>query len=56
MNTGDAAKRLDTYRSTGAGPLFYRFGGCVRYRVKELKACHASPSVRGRKAPWQASP
>ncbi len=45
VNTRKAAKlvglsprTLDTYRCTGAGPRYYRFGGCVRYRVKELDA------------------
>ena len=45
VNTRKAAKlvglsprTLDTYRCTGAGPRYYRFGGCVRYRVKDLDA------------------
>ena len=55
---GLSPRTLDTYRCTGAGPLFYRFGGCVRYRVKDLDAWAAGRRgrPRGRKAARQVSP
>ena len=64
VNTREAAKlvglsprTLDTYRCTGAGPRYYRFGGSVRYRVKDLDAWAAGRrGPRGRKASRQASP
>ncbi len=53
VNTREAAKllglsprTLDTYRCTGAGPRYYRFGGCVRYRVMDLDAWAAGRRQR----------
>ena len=35
---GLSPRTLQTYRSTGAGPDFHRFGGVVRYRRSDLDA------------------
>ena len=43
---GLSPRTLDTYRCTGAGPRYYRFGGCVRYRVKDLDAWAAGRRQR----------
>ena len=64
VDTREAAERLglsprtlDTYRCTGAGPWFYRFGGCVRYRETDLEAWDAGRRrPRGDKVARQASP
>ena len=64
VNTRQAAERLglsprtlDTYRCTGAGPRYYRFGGCVRYRQKDLDAWDAGRQrPRGHEAGRQALP
>jgi len=64
VNIREAAERLglsprilDTYRCTGEGPWFHRFGGCVRYRQKDLDAWDARRRrPRGREASRQASP
>ena len=64
VDTREAAERLglsprtlDTYRCTGAGPWFYRFVGCVRYRETDLEAWDAGRRrPRRRKAAPQASP
>ena len=44
VDTREAAERLGLapstlarYRITGAGPLYYRFGGCVRYAETDLE-------------------
>ena len=58
---GLSPRTLDRYRGTGAGPVFHRLGGCVRYRLEELEAWAAGrqgPRRRvpsGRKAARQAS-
>ena len=53
VNTREAAKllglsprTLDTYRCIGTGPWYYRLGGCVRYRVKDLDAWAAGRRQR----------
>ncbi len=53
MDTREAAalvglspRTLDSYRCTGAGPRYYRLGGCVRYRETDLVAWDAG---RGRR-------
>ena len=63
LDTREAAERLGLspstlarYRITGAGPWYYRFGGCVRYRETDLVVWAASRrSPRGREAARQAS-
>ena len=35
---GLSAKTLARYRVSGAGPVFHRFGGRVRYRREDLDA------------------
>ena len=54
VDTREAAERLGLapstlarYRITGAGPRYYRFGGCVRYRGDHLEAWTAGR--RGRR-------
>ncbi len=54
VDTREAAERLGLspntlarYRITGAGPRYYRFGGCVRYRETDLEAWAAGR--RGRR-------
>ena len=54
VDTREAAERLGLspsalarYRTTGAGPWYYRFGGCVRYRGDDLEAWAAGR--RGRR-------
>ena len=54
VDTRAAAERLGLspstlarYRITGAGPLYYRFGGCVRYTETDLEAWAAGR--RGRR-------
>ena len=54
VDTREAAERLGLspntlarYRITGAGPRYYRFGGCVRYRGDHLEAWAAGR--RGRR-------
>ena len=44
VDTREAAERLGLspstlarYRTTGEGPWYYRFGGCVRYRADDLE-------------------
>ena len=64
VDTREAAERLglsprtlDTYRCTGAGPWYYRLGGCVRYRETDLEAWDAGRRrPRRREAAPQASP
>ena len=70
VNTREAAERLGLspstlarYRSTGAGPCFYCFGGCVRYRGDHLEAWAAGRRGRrcggvpgGREAAPRTSP
>ena len=64
VDTREAAERLglsprtlDTYRCTGAGPWYYRLGGCVRYRETDLDAWDAGRRrPRRHKAARQASP
>ena len=64
MDTREAAalvglspRTLDTYRCTGAGPSYYRLGGCVRYRETDLLAWDARRGrPRRREAALQASP
>ena len=64
VDTREAAERLglsprtlDTYRCTGAGPWFYRLGGCVRYRETDLEAWDAGRRrSRVHEAGRQASP
>ena len=53
LDTREAAERLGLspgtlarYRITGAGPCYYRFGGCVRYTETDLEAWTAG---RGRR-------
>ena len=53
VDTREAAERLGLapstlarYRITGAGPWYYRFGGCVRYRETDLEAWAASRRAR----------
>ena len=60
VDTREAAERLGLspstlarYRITGAGPWYYRFGGCVRYAESDLEAWAAG---RRREAARQASP
>ncbi len=63
VDTREAAKRLGLspstlarYRITGAGPWYYRFGGCMRYAETDLEAWDASRrGPRGREAARQAS-
>ena len=59
VDTREAAERLglsprtlETYRCTGAGPWYYRLGGCVRYTETDLEVWAAG---RGREAARQAS-
>ena len=59
VDTREAAERLGLspgtlarYRITGAGPCYYRFGGCVRYTETDLEAWAAG---RGREVARQAS-
>ena len=59
IDTREAAERLGLapstlarYRITGAGPWYYRFGGCVRYTETDLEVWAAG---RGREAARQAS-
>ncbi len=54
VDTREAAERLGLspgtlarYRITGAGPCYYRFGGCVRYTETDLEAWTAKR--RGRR-------
>ena len=49
---GLAPSTLARYRITGAGPWYYRFGGCVRYTETDLEVWAAG---RGREAARQAS-
>ena len=51
--TREAAERLGLspstlarYRTTGAGPRYFRFGGCVRYRGDDLEAWAAGRGGR----------
>ena len=60
MDTREAAallglspRTLDTYRSTGAGPSYYRLGGSVRYPETDLAAWDAG---RGRPRRHEAAP
>ena len=53
MNTNAAAaflglstRTLERYRTTGAGPVFHRFGNRVRYLLADLKAWAASRRMR----------
>ena len=53
VDTREAAARLGLspgtlarYRITGAGPWYYRFGGCVRYRERDLEAWAAGRRAR----------
>ncbi len=53
VDTREAAERLGLspgtlarYRITGAGPRYYRFGGCVRYREMDLDAWAAGRGGR----------
>ena len=53
VDTREAAERLGLspstlarYRITGAGPRYYRFGGCVRYRGDDLEAWAAGRGGR----------
>ena len=53
VDTREAAERLGLapstlarYRITGAGPRYYRFGGCVRYRETDLEAWAARRGKR----------
>ena len=69
VDTREAAEQLGLspstlarYRITGAGPRYYRFGGCVRYRGDDLEAWAAGRGGRrnggvraGDGAPRQAS-
>jgi len=64
MDTREAAallglspRTLDTYRCTGAGPSYYRLGGCVRYRETDLAAWDTGRRrPHGREAAPPASP
>ena len=55
-------RTLARYRTTGAGPWFYRFGGCVSYREKDLEEWAVGCRIRrgraagGREAARHASP
>ena len=58
MDTREAAalvglspRTLDTYRSTGAGPRYYRLGGSVRYREADLEAWDAGRGRRPKRRP-----
>ena len=53
VDTREAAERLGLspgtlarYRITGAGPCYYRFGGCVRYTETDLEAWTAARRER----------
>ena len=57
MDTREAAARLGLapstlarYRTTGEGPLFHRFGGCVRYREDHLDEWEAERKAARRKS------
>ena len=39
---GLSPRTLDRYRVSGEGPVFYRFGGRVRYRREDLDGWAAS--------------
>ena len=43
---GLSPSTLERYRITGAGPRYYRFGGCVRYRGDDLEAWAAGRRER----------
>ena len=62
IDTREAAERLGLspstlarYRITGAGPWYYRFGGCVRYTETDLEAW-AAGRRRGRAVARRTSP
>ncbi len=64
VDTREAAERLGLapatlarYRITGEGPCHFRFGGCVRYRGKDLEAWEARRRLSPRReAARQVSP
>ncbi len=70
VDTREAAARLGLspgtlarYRLTGAGPWYYRFGGCVRYAATDLEVWAAGRRGRrnggvraGDEAAWRTSP
>lgn len=43
---GLRVRTLDQYRCRGAGPVYYKFGGRVRYRVRDLAEWAETRPVR----------